>query len=71
VAGGVEAVADDETITEILLNWHVSLVNLEEFLLDWAKDIEGDLDFSLWVLALNGCADNGNVVVLLADAVDT
>ena len=66
--GGIEAVGDEEAVVREG-GGDVALGDSDELLLDLAKHVQRHLDLLLRVVALNGCAHNGHIVVLLADAV--
>jgi len=67
VASCIEAFTDDETIADIGFGWLISLINLEEFFFDRAQHIKREFNFGFGVLCLDGGANDGDVVVLLAD----
>ena len=68
VRGGIEAVRDEEAVGG-LGGGDVSLGNGNELLLNLAEHVEGNFNFLLWVVGLNSCAHNCNIIVFLADAV--
>lgn len=69
VRGGIEAIGNEEAVGG-LAGWDVSLRNGHEFLLDLAEHVHCDLNLLLWVVGLDGSADNRHVVILLADRVN-
>jgi hypothetical protein len=77
VAGSVETVGNDQTITDVVLGGHVPVINLhkpivylQELLLNWANHIERQLNFGLGISGFDGGANNGDEVASLTDAVD-
>jgi hypothetical protein len=68
VGGGVEAFGDEEAVSGFSRG-DVAFGNGDELLLDLADEVEGDFDLLVGIVGLHGGADDGHVVVLLADAV--
>jgi len=69
VGCGIKAIGNVEPVVG-LGGWDVSFGDGDELLLDLSTEIKGTLDFLHRVVGLNGGADDGNVVILLADAVN-
>jgi hypothetical protein len=74
VASCIEAFADNDTIADIGFSWLISLIDLnylicylEEFFFDRTQHFKRNFNFGFRILRLDGGADYGDVVVLLAD----
>lgn len=69
MGSGAEAVGDENSIV-IGLDGLVPLSDSYKLLSDGANQVESNLDFLLGLVGLHNSADNGDVCVLFADAVD-
>jgi hypothetical protein len=69
VGSGIEGVRYEEAVIWLSAG-DVSLWNSDEFLLDGAKEFKSWLKLLVRIVCFDGCADNRNVVSLLANWVD-
>ena len=66
----IETVRDNHSVTKVF-NSLVSLGDSCEFFPDWANQIESILQLLFWFIGLYDCADDGDISIFLANAMDS
>lgn len=70
VRSSIETVRNENSVIVISLLGLVSFRYFSEFVLNLANNVEGNFDLLLGLVGLHCCADDGNVSILLGNAVD-
>jgi hypothetical protein len=69
VGGSIEAFRDEESIVR-LLGGDITLLNGDELFFDFSNKVKSNLDLLHGVSSFNSCADDSDVEVLFADAMN-
>lgn len=58
---GIKAVGNENSVSEVVLDWFISFRYFDELLLNWANNWECYFDLFFRLVSLNSCADDSDV----------